>query len=40
MRLTTVQITKKKPDPIIVLKIKAGALNAQAYSTSENPNES
>ena len=37
---TTVQMTKKKPEPIIVLKIKLGTLKAQAYSTSEKPNES
>ena len=37
---TTVQITKKKPEPIIVLKMKLGTLKAQAYSTSEKPKES
>ena len=37
---TTVQITKKNPEPIIVLKMKLGALKAQAYSTAEKPKES
>jgi hypothetical protein len=33
IKLTNVQITKKEPEPMIVLRIKLGNLKAQAYYT-------
>lgn len=33
IRLTNVQITKKDPEPMIVLRMKLGNLKAQAYYT-------
>ena len=37
---TTVQMTKNTPEPIIVLKMNEGYLNAQAYYASTTPKES